>query len=41
MGRLLKREGISHLADLMPAEEGTTKPKKRLKTMRQAMCISI
>ena len=31
IGRLLKREGISRLADLMPTEEGEAAPKKTFK----------
>jgi transposase-like protein len=31
IGRLLAREGVSRLADLMPAEEGGAKPKKTFK----------
>lgn len=31
VGRLLKREGVSRLADLVPAEEGEAKPKKSFK----------
>ena len=31
IGRLLKREGISRLADLIPAEEGEAAPKKTFK----------
>ena len=31
VGRLLKREGVSRLADLLPAEEGEAAPKKTFK----------